>query len=218
MEEEEIIIDEEFKIINIGSELVIEEFQEISEDMICIICQNIVRTPVLCQECNGLFCYQCINKWNSSYPTCPACRKKFKEKNLPKNFLNIINKIKLLCQFSYKGCDKILKYESFFQHIDVCEFALCKCVSKECSFRDIRKNIREHIKLCIYVIEKCKYCQFKAMRLYIGQHLVSCKYFPLYCQICKLTVIRKNFPSHNDSKCLEKLNKTYSIYNGSNCF
>ena len=212
--EDEILIDDEFKIINIGSELVIQEYQDMAEDMICIICQNIVRNPILCNECNGLFCHPCINKWNSNYPSCPACRKKFKEKNLPKNFINIINKIKLFCQFSYKGCDKILKYEGIFQHIDTCDYAVCKCIAEECSFRDIRKNIKDHIKACVYIIENCQYCSFKAMRKYMNQHFQTCKYFPLFCESCKTSIIRKNFASHNNSVCLTNLNKTYVLYKG----
>jgi hypothetical protein len=53
-----------------------------SEELICSICQDIFRNPIVTNCCLQTFCEQCINDWLETNNTCPYDRKQLNRSQL----------------------------------------------------------------------------------------------------------------------------------------
>ena len=49
---------------NIDSNLIINEYKEISEDLICIFCNDFPLIPYNCNICQNIICQKCYEKKN----------------------------------------------------------------------------------------------------------------------------------------------------------
>ena len=45
------------------------------EDMLCQINNGVVEKPLICSECQKIYCKSCINEWLQKSNTCPYCIK-----------------------------------------------------------------------------------------------------------------------------------------------
>ena len=97
----------------------IEEDQK-RENIICIICTNIVEQPLFCsKENNHVFCKECITQYLVEYKFCPLCKtlKKTVDDFYEKKEYN--EKLKEL-RFKCKGCNQIIKYQDYLCHKNNC--------------------------------------------------------------------------------------------------
>ncbi len=76
----------------------------------CHSCKYICEAPVLCKDCENIFCKNCFTK---SICICGCCKYKQTGKYIEK----ILEKIELKCIF----CKDILLYSQYFQHLNYCE-------------------------------------------------------------------------------------------------
>ena len=82
-----------FDILNTGisPDSIIENQRNMSKETVCSICLDIVYDPVMCGNCENLFCRHCINIQLEKSCTCPnKCI--FEEKPINRVLKNLLNK------------------------------------------------------------------------------------------------------------------------------
>ena len=98
------------------------------DDFICGICIEVIKDPVITSCCRQTYCNDCITQWLTSHNTCPNDRKPLAQKDLtlpPRAFINVINKLKVKCNFVENGCRKEIKLDQLSEHTLNCEYNLC---------------------------------------------------------------------------------------------
>ena len=124
--------------------------------------------PTDCEECGHSYCQECITKLK-----CPfGCRtKSLKPSSI--GILNLLKNLKFNCQ--NEGCDSIIPYIEVKSHDANCEYQKVLCTNKRCKKRIIKKELENHVKnLCKYTLIKCKYCNTEYIRKEIKQHEKLC--------------------------------------------
>ena len=81
--------------------------------IICNICNQILKNPMMCVKCQSNFCKTCIEKWSENYAKCP---KNCENPNYKKNN----DKIALLSllKFKCKNCKSEVKYNDVQSHLN----------------------------------------------------------------------------------------------------
>ena len=104
-----------------------DRFVEISKNVLdefmCGICQMVVFQPRVTQCCHQLYCNACITEWLTSNNTCPHDRRDLNLGNLTtpsRIVLNLLNRMKVKCEFSGNGCKVITSFELMVKHGQEC--------------------------------------------------------------------------------------------------
>ena len=123
----------------ISSDLIIEKYKNMSSELICLICLNIVYDPIMCAKCGGIFCKSCIKQLMKTSNICPnKCI--LQTKSIDRILHNLLDKFELNCFYKKNGCNKIILYSDFVKHCKECEYSLYKCNSPNCNFISIKKR------------------------------------------------------------------------------
>lgn len=138
---------EEIRDINIETA---EEDSE-NEYFICKICLGLVFNPIMCGNCENLFCNQCIDDLMKISKVCPCCRHYFNSTKLGRFANSFLEKIKVKCPFN---CGLIIKTCKLQTHLINCDnrpfIYSCKKCSKEISlFKNNYQLIAEHMLECL---------------------------------------------------------------------
>jgi len=108
----------------------------------CSICQNIYYKPVMCRNCENHFCSSCIDEWILNHPgACPFC-KNFDKKKQSILLNNILDKLKISCEYKDNGCNEILYYESLLKHQARCVFSMRR-ESKYDKFKKLNSSVQD---------------------------------------------------------------------------
>ncbi|RWS04679.1 hypothetical protein B4U79_18353 [Dinothrombium tinctorium] len=108
----------------------IERFVDLNKDdhkcLICAICTDVVQNAVY-TECEHMFCGDCLREWiaKSEFCRCPICNEVIDAEHLnpiPRIARNLLNDLRIKCDFEKKGCDAIVKLEDLMQHVKQCKF------------------------------------------------------------------------------------------------
>ena len=106
-------------------------FKNLKDYFICLLCNNILKSPLMCCQCITPFCSSCIKKWLNSNKLCPnGClitdSSITEVKGCAKKFLDELKlKCKYGCEVSFTDYDEhVLKCNS--SHIDDIECWNCK--------------------------------------------------------------------------------------------
>ena len=94
------------------------------EDFICPICLFILNNPLNCskQKKSHSFCKNCIEKYNQNKDNkCPVCKILF-QFEINNDKIQELNKLSFQCSFKNEGCNKIIKYQEYLNHINNCEY------------------------------------------------------------------------------------------------
>ncbi|XP_028414521.1 kelch-like protein 12 [Dendronephthya gigantea] len=143
----------------------VDRFQgEISEDLLCSICQEVPKDPRLCQHKDHIFCFAHISRHlvqNSQ--TCPVCRDPLTQETLrrPTGFLkNYWEGLKIKCDHHERGCADYVRLEHLPKHVEECGYAPVMCRNEGCDTEVNRRDIETHEKdLCQFRIAKCHDCK-----------------------------------------------------------
>jgi len=108
------------------------------DSLVCPICMDVLRDPVMHQNCSNMFCSICAKRIS----TCPLCHTDMKENEfvpVPKMILDMIEKVNVRCN----GCESVMTREEYTNnHKGKCTF--------ECPFGCGQKvnssNLVEHCK------------------------------------------------------------------------
>ena len=196
-------------------ENVIEKDIDIS-NLICPICYNILKQPRFCSTNNNshLYCKECIDKYLEINNKCPICKNKFENKSR-NEIENELHKLKFKCVFYKEGCNKVVNYLEYFNHIYSCKFKNliyeCKIEKynylkkefEECNYKGNKEEIKEHLKRCGLMKYKCIFCCKNILKIDLKEHFEN---------KCKLRIFKY---INNDKYIGENKNKIregYGIY------
>lgn len=131
---------------------------KVNDDLMCMICLEVLEDPHECLKCQTSFCHTCITDWSSKKNTCPNhCELVLQRSH--KFLRSELNKLQLKCINSNEGCDQISSLESMAQHESLCQFTKIKCINADCPVNLQRSQIESHLKECQYreiLCERCK--------------------------------------------------------------
>ncbi|RWS07556.1 RING finger protein-like protein [Dinothrombium tinctorium] len=104
----------------------IERFvDEIDEELKCPVCCGVLEDPVQGRKCEHAFCRKCIVEWVRTSETCPVDRCVLQLSHLqtiPRIIRNLLNHLRVRCDFVLSGCQEVLKLEDLLNHREVCKF------------------------------------------------------------------------------------------------
>lgn len=174
------------------------------EHLKCCICLDLFNKPTRTNECNHIFCHDCINNYfdDDYMKDCPSCRRSIYKHYLKHDFLidSIISSLMVIC--SQKECGKIITIAGIETHIkNECEYYEWDC-RFEFGSKFRKSNLSSHEKCCLKnpIVEiNCDKCNEKILAVNRNTHLnktcpeqiVSCK----YC--CNEKIKRKDIQAHN---------------------
>src|SRR2546427_671469 len=90
-----------------------------NELLVCLICHDIFRNPVVAPCCLQTFCEDCIGDWLETNSTCPNDRQTLNKHNLtpaPRMVVNMIGKLQITCDYEANGCREIVALENLQSH------------------------------------------------------------------------------------------------------
>jgi len=102
----------------IRQDTVIEDsiYSVFKDSVICPLCSNILINPVMCMNCQSVYCKKCIDEWSEQDKKCPnKCENPNYKKSIEK--INILSKLKFKCQ----KCGEEILYDNAKSHIDSCK-------------------------------------------------------------------------------------------------
>ena len=168
------------------------------EDFICPICFFVLKNPISCSDKKNShsFCKDCIDKYLKENNKCPTCKLIFGYK-INNDIFNELNSLSFKCEFKNEGCNAIISYSDYLNHINNCEysnFVICECNIKKynyklkefknCGYIGKRKEMKNHFKLCGYTKYKCIFCNEEILLMNLEEHAKN---------ICKFGII--NYPN-----------------------
>ncbi len=130
----------------------------VRQDLLCSICQCVLRDPRTCQNREHAFCLSCISQHLRYSHTCPECREDLTPEilKIPRFLNNVLSELKIRCKFIERGCHGYVQLGNLQSHTERCGFAPVMCGNEECRMvvnkRD--KEIHES-ELCQFRIAKC---------------------------------------------------------------
>ena len=172
----------------------------------CEICLGIINDPVSCSYCQKNFCFECIKlslKTNSK--KCPNCRNIFNPQETDRTVKNFLECLDFHCIYYKKGCNEIISYNNFYNHISQCEFGVYFCKSENCNFKGNKKEILEHIKNCGLKLIKCIYCKNNYEQIIIKKHEDECGNKFSSCDLCNKIIKNKELEEHKNLYCDMKI-------------
>lgn len=87
------------------------------QELICGICNNVLKNPIECKQCEKPLCGDCKYHWFQNNPnTCPFCREKSQFDRVNRMTRNLLSKLMFKCCYIEKGCTEVLPYEKLFSH------------------------------------------------------------------------------------------------------
>ena len=128
----------------------------------CSICYNVLREPMMCRNNEHLFCRDCITEHlNTNSHTCPECNEDLTVEALRRARVisNILSGLKIMCDYSQRGCQEYIRLEELDSHVENCGFAPVKCSNEECEMIVNKREIIHHEStVCEYRKVKCHNC------------------------------------------------------------
>ena len=113
------------------------------EDFTCPICLSVLKNPKSCSDNKNShsFCEECIEKYKdeNNNNTCPTCKQIFQNK-IKNDIIESLNKLSFNCYFKNKGCNKIISYSDYFNHVNNCEY---NNIKYECQIKKYNYKTKE---------------------------------------------------------------------------
>jgi len=115
---------DKYKYINCKSNVNYYDREKLSEkdidisNLICPICNYILKQPRFCSSNNNShsFCKEWIDKYLETNNNCSICKNNFENKS-KNEFENELRKLEFKCVFYKEGCNEVVKYYEYFNHI-----------------------------------------------------------------------------------------------------
>ena len=161
---------------------------EYKEDCSCPICLDILNNPVSCSNKNNShsFCKECIDKYLKNNNKCPSCKLNFEYKNNDR-INNILKELSFNCMFKSEGCNEIILYSEYLNHINNCEHS---------------NNYECYIKKYNYNKKKFEKCGFVGGKKNLEKHFKKCGAIKYKCIICNKYILLMNLEEHVENECI----------------
>ena len=137
--------------------------KEVDGNLHCPLCSNVLKDPFQCRRNQHLFCSPCIKRHlEQNSQTCPTCSEELTAETLPLPpmiVIDLLNALKIRCDFAARGCRELVKLECLKRHIAHCGYSPTKCENDGCSMI-INKIDKEHHENndCGFRKVKCEEC------------------------------------------------------------
>ena len=168
--------------------------KETKEDLICPICFYILKNPISCSDNKNShsFCKDCIDKYLKENNKCPTCKLIFGYK-INNDIIHDLNNLSFQCEFKNEGCNDIIPYSDYLNHINNCEYKIIKYECnimkynydnkdfEKCGYIGRKEDIENHFKLCGYIKYKCIFCNEDILQMKLEEHVKN---------ICKFGIIK----------------------------
>ena len=95
------------------------------DEFTCGICYEIFADPVFSPCCRQTYCQDCIGEWLSQHQTCPNDRQCLTRDDLnppPRVLVNLLNKLKIKCDFQTNGCETVTQLSDLGHHKESCDY------------------------------------------------------------------------------------------------
>ncbi|CAF1017321.1 unnamed protein product [Adineta steineri] len=146
------------------------------EDLECIICTNLLWKPIACNNCDGLYCSECIKSWLVQSPgNCPQCQN-YAERRCSPFVIKQLAKLQFACINQPNGCPEIIGYEALDKH-------------------EIE---------CGYKLQQCSGCHSPLLKKELAKHQNNCGSIRLTCSECNVSYFRRDASSHTENTCLRE--------------
>ncbi|XP_061892249.1 RING finger protein 151 isoform X2 [Entelurus aequoreus] len=125
-------------------------------DLICTICQGVLRCPVRA-TCHHIFCKKCILRWLKRQETCPCCRKPINACKIYVMFRlsKSIGHLKIKCKNESRGCTVTFPLSEQYSHKMSCLYELVPCPYQGCNAQLMRCELDTHSRHCDHWREPC---------------------------------------------------------------
>ena len=201
----------------INLDLVQPKFSLIAKSFLCLVCKKLVISPVCCENCQEFYCKDCLSAFLKSkiknekrcigriYGTNKGCYSNLKTTAdlVVKREKKVLDDIEIRCE--YEGCNEVLKYQYYFDHIEACKFKSFKC--NECNYVSTQENLVKHVDECGEIEVECEECHQAMKRKIMEEHTEICEERLVDCNMCKGSFKFKEIERHNGYKCF------WDIYN-----
>ncbi|KAI4888893.1 hypothetical protein NFI96_013363, partial [Prochilodus magdalenae] len=126
------------------------------DDLICSICQGVLRCPVRA-ACHHVFCKKCILQWLKRQETCPCCRKPVSQSLIFVMFKlsKAIGRLKIKCRNEIRGCRDTFPLSEQYCHSMGCPFELISCPYQGCRAQLLRRDLDVHARHCEHWRQPC---------------------------------------------------------------
>ncbi len=111
---------------------------DVSDELLCTVCRNVVWKPVYCNQCACIFCYKCRPQTGffSRISTFFGAERprhgrnncdNFEEVQVPTRITTGLSKLRVRCAYEQNGCRMLLYYYDLEQHEQHCKFENIPC-------------------------------------------------------------------------------------------
>eukprot|EP01120_Amphizonella_sp_Union-15-10_P014967 TRINITY_DN7498_c0_g1_i1.p1 TRINITY_DN7498_c0_g1~~TRINITY_DN7498_c0_g1_i1.p1 ORF type:complete len:429 (+),score=53.89 TRINITY_DN7498_c0_g1_i1:68-1354(+) len=189
--------------------------------VLCSVCDEVFKTPLINPRCAHTFCKKCIEAvLNTKNPNCPLCRGPFPQSSkyfLPNHQLTaVIDSLSVRCKWGVtydessehwvsdpSGCQSVITLDQFELHSSRCQYALINCTNSGCPKLIRRHLLQNHVIKCRFRKVTCRFCCCQYEVRQHREHVISCPDRRVDCPLfCGDKVIRKNLSEHFQRKCL----------------
>ena len=194
------IFEKQLDIINF-----LPECQEILRDYLCPLCEGVYKDPII-DQCNHVFCRQCIEKSLKASKFCPlapsVCIDE-KKLNSIKFVVNILDKQTLYCLNKVKNCSWVGKLGMLNNHLlNECKKYLVNCNNPGCEIKVSREVLDNHKKSCDFRTVNCSECNVSVAHILLSFHMKECPKYTINCPgNCGEFIQRQNIDKHLKSEC-----------------
>ena len=163
-------------------------------NLVCSICQNVIRGTVACTPCLHRFCDTCIfhhitsSHQNHQLPKCPNCKSPIHAK------------------------EEIFFHEALTKRLDDC---MVSCLyynpiaeqhqGLSCNERVPRAQYLSHVENCLFKPIQCPHCQRYMCSKYESSHVQECEKRLIVCESCGEQVPWVFLSHHSKNQCLNQI-------------
>ena len=179
----------------------------------CLVCQNVLRDPMLTDCCGQHYCKSCLEQCTRSHiRECPHCRKRNYHTMLDKQLQREINELRIYCvNRSRKDCLWEDELSKLSHHLS----SSCPQRENECKFCGERytHSKEAHLARCLECSTRCPNgCGMHVKGKDISEHRKTCPQEEVACKLqgpntnnevvtCGQKMLRSELPSH-EKVCL----------------
>ena len=88
-----------------------EFYTSFDSSLTCSICSEIFIEPIICKNCQNVYCRECIESWLQKSTTCPnRCQNTSFDKSL--STIEMLSNLKFICD----KCDSVINYDDMKNH------------------------------------------------------------------------------------------------------
>jgi len=166
--------------------------------VICSLCRGVAWIPIICHNCEALYCSLCVKSHHATKLDpiqCPSKCSGFSKGRCSAVVFGILSKLNVTCRNQVYGCEEIVHYNSLETH------------EEECGYRQ----------------KDCSGCQNQISKKDFNDHFGTCPSVVLTCSECNADYRRKDQDGHTDIVCIraqlrqhkEQINRLEKLTNSS---